>query len=111
MSEGVQGHTEEVPDETGVLQTEASVTVQPEDMDKTSPVVSDNLSPDTAVSALRPGKYLREWRIKHPRPRKSAEVFIILPNARAGEPYDVRLEIATDTGVEQRLRRLTSLRT
>ncbi|MDZ1860715.1 protein phosphatase 2C domain-containing protein, partial [Klebsiella pneumoniae] len=24
----------------------------------------------------------------------------MLPNARAGEPYDVRLEIATDTGVE-----------
>ncbi len=68
VSEGVQGHTEEVPDETGVLQTEASVTVQPEDMDKTSPVVSDNLSPDTALSALRPGKYLREWRIKHPLP-------------------------------------------
>ncbi|MCS5969724.1 hypothetical protein LNP26_30060 [Klebsiella variicola subsp. variicola] len=34
VSEGVQGHTEEVPDETGVLHTEASVTVQPEDMDK-----------------------------------------------------------------------------
>ena len=99
-SEGVQGHTEEVPDATGVLQTEASVTAQPEDMDKTSPVVSDNLSADTAVSALRPGKYLREWRIKHPCPGKVPEVFIMLPNARAGEPYDVRLEIATDTGVE-----------
>ncbi|MDH8458398.1 protein phosphatase 2C domain-containing protein, partial [Klebsiella pneumoniae] len=41
VSEGVQGHNEEVPDETGVLQTEASVTAQPEDMDKTSQVVSD----------------------------------------------------------------------
>ncbi|MFV3037478.1 protein phosphatase 2C domain-containing protein, partial [Klebsiella pneumoniae] len=56
VSEGVQGHTEEVPDEAGVLQTEASVTVQTEDMDKTSPVVSDKLSPDTALSALRPGE-------------------------------------------------------
>ncbi|EMH91353.1 MULTISPECIES: PP2C family serine/threonine-protein phosphatase [Enterobacteriaceae] len=100
-SEGVQGHTEEVPDATGVLQTEASVTAQPEDMDKTSPVVSDNLSADSAVSALRPGEVPQRVENKtSPAPGKVPEVFIMLPNARAGEPYDVRLEIATDTGVE-----------
>jgi hypothetical protein len=68
VSEGVQGHNEEVPDETGVLQTEASVTAQPEDMDKTSPVVSDNLSPDTALSTLRPGEVPQRVENKHPLP-------------------------------------------
>ncbi|MCL0268547.1 protein phosphatase 2C domain-containing protein, partial [Klebsiella pneumoniae] len=75
-SEGVQGLTEEVPDATGVLQTEASVTAQPEDMDKTSPVVSDNLSADTAVSALRPGEVPQRVENKtSPAPGKVPEVF------------------------------------